>query len=416
MDTRTQVIRLALVTAVALLGDSFIYIALPLFWQEAGLESLWQVGILLSINRLIRLPLHPLVAWLYSKVTTRTGLWLALSLAFLTTAGCGLVHSFAGWLLLRAAWGVAWTLLRQGTYLRIYEISSASNRGYLNGLFNGYYRLGSLFGMAAGGILCEWFTYGQVLLLFAALMLPVVGFLHRLSGDEQSSTIKSGSLSASSFNFRNGAHPRARSFTLGWGSREVAVLVTSLLVALIYQGMFTSTISKLVETHLGDEVTIGDWLLGAGSVAGIVQGLRWSWEPWVAPWIGRMADGAGERSLLFPIILFTGSGLFLGMLLLVPKLIWLMLIIGVLFTATLASTLLDALMAERLSRENKLTFLPTYTLAVDLGAALGPLVGFWLPELLLLSGAACLLCIAAGYWMYIRSKTVHTTIIEPSDQ
>ena len=39
---------MAVVSAFCLTGDTMLYIALPLFWQECGLTALWQVGVLLA--------------------------------------------------------------------------------------------------------------------------------------------------------------------------------------------------------------------------------------------------------------------------------------------------------------------------------------------------------------------------------
>ena len=60
---------MAVVSAFCLTGDTMLYIALPLFWQECGLTALWQVGVLLAVNRLVRLPLNPLVRLLYTRCT-----------------------------------------------------------------------------------------------------------------------------------------------------------------------------------------------------------------------------------------------------------------------------------------------------------------------------------------------------------
>lgn len=46
-----------------------LYVALPIYWETAGLESIWQVGVLLSINRFIRLPFNPLISWMYKHIS-----------------------------------------------------------------------------------------------------------------------------------------------------------------------------------------------------------------------------------------------------------------------------------------------------------------------------------------------------------
>jgi hypothetical protein len=64
-DAKKPVVVIALITAVCLLGDTMLYIVLPVYWQSFGLTSLF--GILLSINRIIRLPLNPIIGWLYPR-------------------------------------------------------------------------------------------------------------------------------------------------------------------------------------------------------------------------------------------------------------------------------------------------------------------------------------------------------------
>ena len=70
------IIVLALLTAACLVGDSMLYIVMPTHWQEFGLNSLWEVGILLSANRLVRLPLNIQCFAEYRKLGDETcSLW-----------------------------------------------------------------------------------------------------------------------------------------------------------------------------------------------------------------------------------------------------------------------------------------------------------------------------------------------------
>lgn len=68
---KNRVRMLAAITAVCLLGDSMLYVVLPIHWQELNLRSLWEVGILLSVNRFIRLPLGPFVGYLYKRISQK---------------------------------------------------------------------------------------------------------------------------------------------------------------------------------------------------------------------------------------------------------------------------------------------------------------------------------------------------------
>ncbi|MDF2036205.1 hypothetical protein P2R12_04265 [Cytobacillus oceanisediminis] len=96
------IIIVAIVTALSLLGDSMLYIALPIYWESAGLDSIWQVGVLLSINRFIRLPFNPLAGWMYKHISLKAGLIIAVLLGGFTTIGYGVFEGFAAWVILRA--------------------------------------------------------------------------------------------------------------------------------------------------------------------------------------------------------------------------------------------------------------------------------------------------------------------------
>lgn len=174
-----QVIVISLITAACLIGDSMLYIVLPICFAQAGLSSLWEVGIILSVNRLVRLPLNPMVGWLYRHISDRTGIFIATVLATITTFSYAFADGFAVWLLLRCLWGIAWTLLRLGGFYCILNVSSDDNRGYFMGLYNGLYRIGSLAGMLLGGIFADWLGFSVTCMLFGACTAAtiVLGFL-----------------------------------------------------------------------------------------------------------------------------------------------------------------------------------------------------------------------------------------------
>lgn len=128
-DRRVTVI--ALITAACVIGDAMLFIVLPIYWTQFGLTSLWQVGVLLSANRLIRLPINPLVGWFYQHLDKRTGVIIAVILASLSTFSYGVLKSFALLLIMRCLWGVAWSFLRLGGYLTVIEVAKDDNRGRL---------------------------------------------------------------------------------------------------------------------------------------------------------------------------------------------------------------------------------------------------------------------------------------------
>lgn len=114
---RQSIVALALITAICLAGDAMLYIVLPIHWSGVGLNSLIEVGVLLSINRFVRLPLNPVSnRFLYKKLSFRTGITLAVFLSGITTIGYGLASDFSIWIILRCLWGRGMVTFQVGCF------------------------------------------------------------------------------------------------------------------------------------------------------------------------------------------------------------------------------------------------------------------------------------------------------------
>ena len=257
---KAYVIVVSLITAACLFGDSMLYIVLPVHYQDAGLSSLWEVGIILSMNRLIRLPLNPLVGRLYRVISIRGGILLATLLAAVSTLGYALAESLAVWLLLRAVWGLSWTLLRIGGFFCILDVSDNSTRGYYMGLYNGLYRIGSLVGMLLGGILADFMGFSATAALFGSgTALSMFAAL----------TLSGGRAGAGLPEDGGNSLPRARTRAEGI---VLLVLVTGAVEALAYQGLYAATLTRMISRHLGDVIMFGGLVLGAATLGGAVMG------------------------------------------------------------------------------------------------------------------------------------------------
>lgn len=399
-ENASQVKVLALITAACLLGDSMLYVVMPTHWREFGLTSLWEVGVLLSVNRLVRLPLTPVVGWLYQHLGMRQGIAIAVLLAVVTTAGYGLLSGFWLLLLMRCLWGAAWSLLRLGANFAILELDEG-NRGRYMGTFNGLYRLGSLFGMLGGALLADLFGVEPVSLIFAAISLLALPFALRWVPAGRMSQAPApktqGVTSAAERIQQEGtAHPTPplwRNAAVNW------TLLSGLLLAMLYQGVFTSTLSYVLEQRLPDGWAIAGVALGAATLAGLLQALRWGWEPFLAPWFGKRSDGAkGRRPLLVSTLTVAGL-LFAAVPLQLPFAFWLLVLLGIQLTSTVLTTVMDALATDIASHTSKVAVITAYTVACDLGAALGPISGylveqFWGTTVLYLSSGMILLLVA----------------------
>lgn len=390
-QSRDPITVISLITAACLIGDSMLYVALPTHWQEAGLASLWEVGAILSVNRLARLPLNPLVGWLYGKISARTGILFSVLLAVLTTAAYAFAQGFFAWLLIRCLWGLAWTFLRLGAYFTILDVSTDANRGRCMGRYNGLYRLGSLAGMLAGGLLADVWGLQRTALLFGALTLCAVPFVFRsFDVSPQPLTKKEPQQSAIG---KPGAPV--------WKNRGILWALTSgMFVAMIYQGMFTATLSYLVEVHNGATVSWGGIMIGAATLSGFLQALRWGWEPWLAPWLGKKTDGKSGRYPILLLSLLIGGLLFALLPLDMPPLLWFAALLGIQLTATSLTTITDTIASDVAVATSKIAVMTLYSLLIDIGAAAGPFLAYamnqWIGPYAACQGATLLLlCLAA---------------------
>lgn len=401
-DSRLRpVIAISLLTAACLIGDSMLYVVLPTHWQEAKLSSLWEVGILLSANRLIRLPLNPLVGWLYQHISSRNGVLFASLLAVLTTASYGMLQGF--WLLLamRCLWGMAWTFLRLGAYFTILDCCDNDNRGHYMGTYNGLFRLGSLIGMLAGGLLADLLGLKSTALLFSALTACSIPFIYLYIPKSQSPRPSQSKVDV----------PPNRNSRLWTKGPIIWALVTGTIIAMIYQGMFNATLSHLIQFQYTDTVPMGGIVIGAASLAGILQAIRWGWEPWLAPWFGKLSDGScGRRPLLYKTLLASAL-LFAVIPIQLPLLPWLLLLLLLQITATILTTISDALASDAAATASK-SVMTAYSFATDLGAALGPMAAYLLSQFLgtiyTYWSAALLLVLLAVKWIaFPPDKTVN---------
>ncbi|MFB9330206.1 MFS transporter [Paenibacillus aurantiacus] len=362
---KKRIVGLSLVTAVCLTGDSMLYIALPIYWENVGLTGLWQVGILLSINRLIRIVLGPLLGWLSSRIPRTSNLVIALILSGVITVGYGFAHSFAYWVLLRCLWGIVWMLLRMGAYITIADESTSENRGYLTGMYNGLYRVGSLFGMAAGGLLADTIGFSRVSILLGCLILITTPI----------AVLK---LGKSSFGYQDEktgyfwAHARKlKEFEVG------RLLFTGLLLTMTFEGALCSTLSYVIHSFFTDRVELFSLIVGAATLSGLIQASRWALAPVISPIIGSLIDKSPKVRILTFIAALTIGGLGIGAMLWTRNVVlWSCAGLLVLLMATLLTVILDSWAAEKAADDSKYFMMTVYTISVDVGAAIGPVVGY----------------------------------------
>ena len=283
--------------------------------------------------------------------------------------------------------------MRLGGFYCILNVSSDDNRGYFMGLYNGLYRIGSLAGMLLGGIFADWLGFSVTCMLFGACTAAtiVLGFICVPRGNS---------------GVPAGTQAEERSLTWLWKDGTVLwVMATGLVVALIYQGLYASTLSELIRIHFGSSVTLlGGVAVGAATLGGVLQAIRWGWEPWLAPGIGVLSDRRFGRRSMMVVSLAFGVVVFGLVALRLPLPLWLAVLIGIQLTGTSLTTIADSVASDTASVRGGRVFMMWYSFAVDLGAALGPILAYLLNDMwgmdTAYAGTAVLLLILAVKWYW----------------
>jgi MFS family permease len=374
-----------------------LFIVLPLYWKFFGLTSLWQVGVLLSANRIIRIPINSLVGWCYNRIGKRSCIMAAVVLAAASTFSYGMVKGF--WLLLiaRCLWGIAWSFFRIGGYLTILSSSNPEMRGQSVGLYNGLWGLGTLFGMLFGGFLAELIGIQTVTTLFsilAASSIPfIIRFIENTKAQEHTTQMK-----------------KKKDFSIWKSKRIVSAFVTGLIVAFVVYGVFASTLSKLIELQMNNTLIVLGLSIGAGSITGIVQALRTGWDPFLAPYLGRCSDQKWGRIPIL-IIALLAAAFCLGLFSLkLPMALFIAVLLLFQLTTTVLITMSDSIAADLAAGPRQVSVIAFYTLFSDIGAALGPLLGFVMIDVFGIQSlywlTSFIIVPLAVYWIIIFKKEV----------
>ncbi|QTD39460.1 MFS transporter [Sporosarcina sp. Te-1] len=362
-SSKKPVTVIALIMAVCLLGNEMLFIVLPLYWDFFGLTAVWQIGILLSVNRFIRILINPLIALFYQKMSIRAGILVAVLFSVCSTFAYGCLKGI--WLLLiaRCMWGVAWSLFRLGGYLTVITSSTSKTRGEYVGLFNGLWGIGTLLGMLLGGFLVEQFGVLPVTTGFALL-----GFL--------SFPLAYRHLPAAGSVEQHPVHA-AEQKPEGQKHKGIALaLLTGLSVSFVVYGIFSSTLSKLIEMQLNETIWIASLSIGAATLAGAIQAARTGWEPFLSPWLGKWSDRKWGRSRVLTVSLFAAAACYLLMPLAIPVPFFILIVFVFQLTTTLLVTMSDSNAADLATGESQVKTLSSYTLFSDSGAAFGALLAF----------------------------------------
>ncbi|MGE0422834.1 MAG: MFS transporter [Reyranellaceae bacterium] len=325
----------ALVIALAQMGDSLIYAVLPLYADAFGV-SLFVVGVLLSLNRWVRLLANSIVAHFTHRIGVRPMMIVAAATAALSTLAYAIATHEVVLMGARVLWGISFAALNLAVLA--YAVSDRANAGKrvaANRTALGTFQVMSL---AGGTALVALVGPRDVFLIVAGFGLVAMLLSLRLPALD----IDDG---------------RAAGFTLPKPGR---LDLWGFALGLVIDGIFIVTLALLLK----------DTKLPVAPVVatGLLLATRWGMEVVTAPIGGALADRFGARSLAT----ISGAALIGGLVLIAlgHEFAGSVLVVT---TRGLFNTLVPVMVAER-ARTGLLASQATYSTWRDLGAAVGPVI------------------------------------------
>ena len=352
--------------ACSLAGDMAIYTALPIVFTDLGLSPL-QVGLLLSVNRLIRLITNPFADWLIRRVPARRLLGISLVIGSAIAALYSQVPGFVALVVLRTLWGLCWSVLRQVGVMNTAGRSTDRDSSKLVGLYGGVVRVGFFGGTLLSGIFLDSVGLAAMFYIMAGVML--LGLIPGFAAFGSRELVATSRSISAEIPGRVGESRRV-------DSRIALVeIIKGFIFGAVGAGIIMSTLGVVLKSGAGSSITIGTFAIGIATVNGIVLGLRHFFGIVGSAPIGTILDrtgvGPGE------IVAFLVATAALVAAFIIPGTY--ATIIAVLVFSVCEITIGIALTTE-MNRTSKLY--SQFASALDAGAATGPLLAWMLIDIL----------------------------------
>jgi DHA1 family inner membrane transport protein len=342
----------AIALAVTLPSDTCLYLLLPMFASQFGV-SLFEVGLLLAANRLIRIIGYGFVARFYARRGDRPTDTLAVIASAIAALGYATLSGV--WLLLpfRLLWGLAFAALNISTLaMATAEANGAARR---NGRSRATIAIGPTVALPLAALLAEQLQLGPRAIFFALSAVALLGLIatRRLPAVP---------------------HPIATTRKL---QLPTSLDVWSFLEGFTLDGLFVIGLG-----YLGKDLMPG----GAVMAAALLMALRYFCEIVLSPIGGQMAERLGAERLLVSLSLLTtvvlvgfGAG-------------WIFSCAAVIVVLrALQLPLIAPIVAKRTPGAGRVQALAARAVWRDIGAGTGPMV------------AGLLLPIMPSFWIYTIS-------------
>ena len=378
----------ALVVAASLIGDTLLYTALPVSASSLGI-SRPVVGVILSLNRWVRLITNPLAARLYERFPAGVLVLGAILLTAVSSAMYALPAALAVFFLGRLLWGFCYSLLRLGSFLAAIE-EAATHAARRIGNTRAIWGLGYFAGAVYAPFAIESVGWASACLGAAAISLVAgIGPAYLVSSWRRHVRIP------------DEEHVPASV----WHPRLLALFVAATVQLALYAGILVAAGGFRIDELFHDGASVSALIVPATFIAAaFALTQRIAQVAWT-PFAGRWSDRSASWAFVLSTVLSLAS---IAVLALPLDPIMFVVVGGGAFTSGLTATIAVELVVARRStdidRPRILAALHTWQ---DFGAAMGALAGGVLAAIgaapALLIGAALLAFTLPLWWMGMRS-------------
>ena len=398
-------------TAAVIMGDSLMYVVLPVaavdfgIHEQFGLGAAFWIGLALSINRFVRLVSNALAASVFQRFGVRWPFVVSVAVGALTTLAYGLGSGPVSLLVARAVWGVSYSHMRLAALLTAFEVGTSWMRGRLVGFFNSGQRLGSLVAVTGGALLFQ-LTSREV--TFAALAgFGLVGMLiaTRVPNLKPEHTRLSGGGLRNRLSLWDLAVPRLPESGRGLRLPLLSISLMRFATTFAANGLAIATVAPYLAEFADDNEKVLGGSLAVVTLAGLLVGFRWFSDLGLSVPLGHLSDRLGRRTAIgYGMI---GMFALLALIGALDSLVGAIVGIPLLFLAAVGvNTALDAAIGETSPDSARAAVVGRYSTWLDMGAALGPFTGFLIADRIGFQGGFLVAAaLVAGAWTLYMAVT-----------
>lgn len=372
-EHKSRIIIFALI-GFSLLGDAMLYVVLPTRVDILALTA-GQVGVLLSINRIIRLGSNFWAVTIYEKFGRNIPFYTAVLAGTCVTIGYGILQSFWYLLILRLIWGFSYSILRLRALIDIFSFKTEDEvQGRLSGIYRSITRVGYMSGMLFGGVFADFLGFsgaayiigfvslaGVIILLFLYILkFSKTHIINNINYDKLGKSTSYLSL------FTNKSY--------------FIILLVGLIVHFTARGLINSSYGLYLQSSFGSEITlpIAGFVIGVATLNGFILSSNSLIELIFSPFLGWFIDKFKHKNLIFYSLLL--QAVFLIILVLFNNIFVVIIAPILIFLITAFLIILLYIRADSLKHQTTSRRMAGLTTFGDLGAALGPLTLFFIDK------------------------------------